>query len=180
VNPQTTQVDDLRLVALPTAVNCADMFVRFALREWSLRQMQDETCRAACELVHSVVERSDQKNPGFITLRLRLHGDCLVIEVEDTAAKPPVLPESLSGLKGGAVAMPNGGNLIWCEVALPTGMSAQAVPLPRRERRKPPASAGQQEPEPLSEVDDEFFERLLNKLNRAPEPPPNGDTRGLR
>lgn len=180
MNPQTTQVDDLRLVALPTAVNCADMFVRFALREWSLRQMQDETSHVACELVHSVVERSDPKSPGFITLRLRLHGDCLVVEVEDTAVKPPVMPDTLSGRKGGAVAMPKGGNLIWCEVALPTGMNAEAVPLPRRERRKPPASSGPTEPEPLAEVDDEFFERLLSKLNRSPEPPPNGDRRGLR
>ena len=179
MNPQTTQVDDLRLVALPTAVNCADMFVRFALREWSLVQIQDDASHVACELVHAVVGRSDPKAPGFITLRLRLHGDCLVIEVEDVAVQPPVVPDTLEGRQAGAVAMPNGGNLVWCEVGLPTGINAQAVPLPRRERRKPPASAGPAEPE-SAEVDDEFFERLLSKLNRSPEPPPNGDPRGLR
>ncbi|MET0234954.1 MAG: ATP-binding protein [Kibdelosporangium sp.] len=172
MNPQTTQVDDLRLVALPTAVNCADIFVKFALTEWSLRQLQDETSHVACELVNAVVQRSDTKVPGFITLRLRLHGDCLVVEVEDAAATPPVVPESLAGRQAGAVALPTGGNLVWCEVGLPSGISAKAVPLPRREKRKPPASAGG-EPD-QADVDDEFFERLLTKLNRAPEdPPPN-------
>lgn len=177
MNPQTTQVDDLRLVALPTAVNCADMFVRFALTEWSLRQLQDETSHVACELVHAVVQRSDTKVPGFITLRLRLHGDCLVVEVEDAAVTTPVVPDTLTGRQAGAVALPNGGNLVWCEVALPPGQSADSVPLPRRERRKPPASAGG-EPD-QADVDDEFFERLLSKLNRSPEPPPNSDPRGL-
>ncbi|MFD1051762.1 ATP-binding protein, partial [Kibdelosporangium lantanae] len=95
MDPQTTQVDDLKLVALPTAVNCADMFVRFALREWNLRQLQDETSHVACELVTNVVERNTEAVPGFLTLRLRLHGDCLVVEVEDTEVLPPVVPDTL-------------------------------------------------------------------------------------
>jgi hypothetical protein len=179
VNPQTTQVDDLRLVALPTAVNCADMFVRFALREWHLRQLQDEASHVACQLVTTVVERNQAAVPGFLTLRLRLHGDCLVIEVEDTEPTPPVVPQSLAGRQGGVMSPPGGGNLIWCEVALPSGVSASAVPLPRRERRKPPATSPAS-PEPESaDVDDEFFERLLSKLHRAPEePPPGGDNHG--
>jgi hypothetical protein len=179
VNPQTTQVDDLRLVALPTAVNCADMFVKFALTEWSLRQLQDEASHVACELVHAVVQQSDSKVPGFITLRLRLHGDALVIEVEDAAPRPPVVPETLEGRKAGVMSLQGGGNLIWCEMGLPTGMNASAVPLPRRERRKPPASAGPAEPE-SADVDDEFFERLLSKLNRAGEPPQDNGPHGLR
>ncbi|ALG09021.1 hypothetical protein [Kibdelosporangium phytohabitans] len=179
MNPQTTQVDDLRLVALPTAVNCADMFVRFALTEWSLRQMQDEASGVACEVVRAVVRASDTKVPGFITLRLRLHGDVLVIEVEDAALLPPVVPDTLADRKAGVMSLQGGGNLIWCEVALPVGMNASAVPLPRRERRKPPQSAAAAEPEP-ADVDDEFFERLLSKLNRPGEPPTDNGPHGLR
>jgi hypothetical protein len=181
VDPQTTQVDDLRLVALPTAINCADMFVRFALREWNLRQLQDETSHVACELVATVVERNSEIVPGFLTLRLRLHGDCLVVEVEDNEVLPPVIPDTLAGRKGGAMANPAGGNLMWCEVALPTGLNAEGVPLPRRERRKPPTSASGGHEQDTADVDDEFFERLLTKLHRSPEPPPGGgDTHGLR
>ena len=39
MNNQTSQVDDLRLVATPSAVNVAEMFVRFSLMEWSLRPL---------------------------------------------------------------------------------------------------------------------------------------------
>jgi hypothetical protein len=181
VNPQTTQVDDLRLVALPTAVNCADMFVRFALAEWSLRQLRDEASQVACALVGTVVDRSDSPVPTFLTLRLRLHGDCLVVEVEDTEPLAPVVPEALAGRQAGVVSAPGGGNLIWCELALPTGLSAAGVPLPRRERRKPPSSAApaDQAEQETADVDDEFFERLLSKLHRSPEPPPDGETHGL-
>lgn len=178
MNPQTTQVDDLRLVALPTAVNCADMFVRFALTEWSLRQLQDDASHVACELVHAVVQQHQSEVPRFITLRLRLHGHVLVVEVEDAALLPPVVPETLEGRKTGVMSLPGGGSLMWCEVSLPTGMNASAVPLPRRERRKPPTSAGAADPEP-ADVDDEFFERLLSKLNRSPEPPQGSGPHGL-
>jgi hypothetical protein len=174
VDPQTTQVDDLRLVALPTAMNCADMFVRFALREWHLVALQDEASHVASELVANVVERNTESVPGFLTLRLRLHGDCLVIEVEDTEVLPPFVPKSLEGRKGGAMANPAGGNFLWCEVALPSGVKASAVPLPRRERRKPPNSVPASAYEESPEVDDEFFERLLSKLHRSPEEPPPG------
>jgi hypothetical protein len=181
VNPQTTQVDDLRLVALPTAVNCADMFVRFSLREWHLTKLQDEASHVACQLVGMVVDRSDSPVPGFLTLRLRLHGDCLVVEVEDTAPAAPYVPQSLNGRQGGVMTTPAGENLVWCEVALPTGVNASAVPLPRRERRKPPTSAAPPAEQDAADVDDEFFERLLSKLNRSPEqPPPGTDPRGLR
>jgi hypothetical protein len=180
VDPQTTQVDDLRLVALPTAVNCADMFVRFALAEWSLRQLQAETSRIACALVNEVVGRNDSAVPGFITLRLRVHGDYLVVEVEDAAAQPPVIPQTLAGLQAGVMSLPGGGRLVWCELPLPTGMNAAAVPLPRRERRKPPATAtatAASGDNDQADVDDEFFERLLSKLH---QPPPDGHPGGLR
>lgn len=176
MNPQTTQVDDLRLVALPTAVNCADMFVTFALTEWSLRQLQDQASFIARELVKSTVDRNQTAVPGFITLRLRVQGDYLIIDVEDASLLPPVVPQTLAGRQAGVMSLPGGGNLVWCELALPTGMSASAVPLPRRERRKPPASAGPADPE-QADVDDEFFERLLSKLH---QPPPDGHPGGLR
>lgn len=178
MDPQTTQVDDLRLVALPTAVNCADMFVRFALAEWSLRQLQPETSRIACALVDEVVGREEAAVPSFITLRLRVHGDYLVVEVEDASPLDPVIPQTLAGLQAGVMSLPEGGHLVWCELPLPTGINAQAVPLPRRERRKPPATAtAAPVDDDQADVDDQFFERLLSKLH---QPPPDGQPGGLR
>ena len=81
VNAQTAQVDDLTLIALPTAVNCADLFVRFTLGEWRLRNMIGECSAVACALVEAAVESADPKTSRLITLRLRLSGDYLVIEV---------------------------------------------------------------------------------------------------
>src|ERR1700743_2891757 len=93
VNPETTQVDDIRLVALPTAINCAELFVRFALTEWSLRAMLDEASDVARELTAAAVEAADQKFPYLITVRARVHSDRLVVEVE--SARPTRPPTAL-------------------------------------------------------------------------------------
>ena len=86
-NAQTAQVDDLTLIALPTAVNCADLFVRFTLGEWRLRNMTAECSAVACALVEAAVESADPKTSRLITLRLRLSGDYLVVELELASAQ---------------------------------------------------------------------------------------------
>ncbi|MCP2166849.1 ATP-binding protein [Goodfellowiella coeruleoviolacea] len=165
MNAQTAQVDDLQLVALPSAVNCADLFVRFALTEWALRPMRDEAAQAARQLVTSTVENADPQAPGMITVRTLLRGDRLVIEVEDNV--PAADAPSLAGLRTGVAPLPDGGRVVWCELPLPDGVTASAVPLPRRERRR--SLAAEQLEGEKAEVDPEVIQRILYGLSRAEE-----------
>ncbi|MEU7479710.1 ATP-binding protein [Lentzea sp. NPDC042327] len=154
-NAPTAQVDDLTLIALPTAVNCADLFVRFTLGEWRLRNMVGECSAVACALVEAAIEAADPKTSRLITLRLRLTGDYLVVELE---AARFVMPPTSPDLRTGELQLSGGVKLIWCEIPLPTGVNATAVPLPRRERRRSPAAeALGDEPE----VDPELIQRIL-------------------
>ncbi|WP_199439975.1 ATP-binding protein [Umezawaea beigongshangensis] len=168
MNPQTEQVDDLQLIALPNAVSCADLFVRFALSEWALRPMIGEAGEVVRHLVEAAVERATPGNPSFITVRLRLTGGYLVVEVEDAQAmRAPATPPGLAGRRTGVVDLAGRGSLIWCELALPAGMTASAVPLPRRERRRSPAA--EQLGDESAEIDPAVMQRILYGLNGAPE-----------
>jgi hypothetical protein len=170
VNPHTTQVDDLQLIALPSAVNCADLFVRFSLTEWSLAEMRDEAIKVTAALVTNVVETTDSRSPGMLTVRLRLRGDALVIEVEDQNPAAPDLVRLVGSRPSGVARGTDGAKLVWCELPLPGGQKASAVPLPRRERRRSPAAeALANEP---AEVDPQVMERVLYALNHAPEKDP--------
>jgi hypothetical protein len=161
VNGETVQVDDIQLTAQPSAVNCADLFVRFTLTEWSLKAMQDETSTAACAMVDAVVRSASPSAPGFITVRLRLRDDCLVIEVtDDQPGQPGGQPAGLAGRRAGVEAVPGGGKLAWCELPLPYGVTASAVPLPRRERKASRSS----EPVEPAEVDPQVIQRILSGL----------------
>jgi hypothetical protein len=174
VHPETTQVDDIRLVALPTAINCAELFVRFALTEWSLRSMIDEATDVVRELTGAAVEVADQRRPALITVRARLQSDRLVVEVE--SSRPTRQPTALNGPNGwraGIVQLRGTHQLAWCEMPLPTGMSASSVPLPRRHHRKPPEGGGP--PVDLSgqsDVDEDVMRRILFGLGGS------GDRRG--
>lgn len=168
MNPPTTQVDDLQLIALPTAVNCAELFVRFTLTEWSLRALGDDASAVACELVRSAVRNADARQPNMITVRLRLRGDVLVVELQDDyAILMPKVPDGLVGYHTGVIPLRGRGALIWCEVRLPTGLAASGVPLPRRERRRSPAAAEIGDDEGPG-MDPEVIERILLGLNREP------------
>jgi hypothetical protein len=165
VNTQTAQMDDLRLIALPSAVNCADLFARFTLTEWALRPLLDEACEVAKELVISAVGNADAHAPGFLVVRLQLRGGNLLIEVEDQEFTTPTLTSALAGKESGVQQRNGRGNVLWCQLNLPTGLTASSVPLPRRERRRSPAAealAG--EPD---ELDPQFMERILFGLNRS-------------
>lgn len=169
VNSETAQVDDLQLIALPSAVNCTDLFVRFTLTEWSLRPLMDQASQVASQLAKAAVDCADPNSPGFITVRLRLRGDGLVIEVEDELpAKTSTAPPGLDVARSGVESLDSGGKLVWCELALPGGVNAAAVKLPQREKRRSPA-AERLGDEP-DEIDPQFMERLLSGLNS----PPNG------
>ncbi|SFI56161.1 hypothetical protein SAMN05421835_10115 [Amycolatopsis sacchari] len=163
---QTTQVDDLRLVALPSAVNCAEMFVRFALAEWSLRSLIPEATRIMRHLVSASVQQSGSGTPKFITVRLRLHGDALVLELDDDLhGEPPELP----GAQINAVTLPGSRRNMWSELPLPTGMSAAAVPLPQRapSRAAQPAPVEYPPEQPRVDADSQILQRVLYGLNRT-------------
>lgn len=170
MSPETLQVDDIRLVALPTAVNCAELFIRFALTEWSLKAMLDEASEVARDLTLAAVEVADQKRPPFITVRARVQGDRLVVEVE--SQHPTRKPDNFNGPNGwraGIVALRGTAQIAWCELPLPTGMDASSVPLPRRHHRR----ATEPVEEPLdnlrhtSDVDEDVMRRILFGLGGA-------------
>ncbi len=166
---QTSQVDDLQLVALPSAVNCADIFIRFTLQEWSLRAMVDQATDAVSQLVTAAVDGADEQQPGLITVRVRLRGEYLVIEVEDDLdAEPPEVSPTLAGGNAGIESRNRPGKLIWWELPL-QGVSASAVPLPRRDPRRSPASEQGEQANPISEMDTQVMQRILTGLRRSYE-----------
>lgn len=133
---QTAQVDDLRLVALPSAVNCTDLFIQFWLNEWSLAALFDDASLAARRLVGAVVESTDPRAPAFLTVRLRLSGDCLILEVEDDqVALAHAEAPMVDGRRTGSFPLNGRGKLVWCELPLPPGMTAERVRLPQRDER---------------------------------------------
>lgn len=171
MNPEATQVDDIKLVPLPTAVNCAEMFVRFALSEWSLKVMQEEATDVVRELTAAAVEVADGKAPALITVRARVHGDRLVVEVESpTPTRPPTNLNGPNGWRAGVMPLRRG-QVAWCELPLPGGMDASAVPLPRRHHRRAAepetTEAPLQDLRHTSDVDEDVMRRILFGLNRS-------------
>ncbi|PPK65351.1 ATP-binding protein [Actinokineospora auranticolor] len=163
MNNRTEQMDDLQLVALPTAVGCTEMFVRFALTEWKLRPMRDEAALAGRRLAEAVVGAADQANPGMLTARVRLTGGDLVIELETPrVVRVPAVPD---GPRVGVTELGHGRYLLWASLALPGGMNASSVPLPRRQRRPSPAAAIEAAREPLKDNTDEVMQRILFGLS---------------
>jgi hypothetical protein len=138
-------MDDLVLVALPTAVTCTELFVQFALTEWSLLEMQGEVMQVARELVNAAVANNNPRAPRFMTVRLSLAGGNLTIEVED-------------------------GDINWRELPLPGGLSAEAVQLPRRSRQRKPAMPEPPVNESSSDVDPDVIARVFAALSRSAEP----------
>jgi hypothetical protein len=163
VNPETSQVDDLHLVALPSAVSCAGLFVRFTLSEWSLESMLDEVVQTVGHRVSAIVDGTDLAVPGFLTVRLRLRGDHLVAEVEDDLAGELPAGPMPAGVR--TVVLPlAGGNLMRSELALPAGLTAQAVALPRRDRRR--SLVAEQTAGERGTMEPAVLQRVLSSLNQ--------------
>ncbi|MQA08160.1 MAG: ATP-binding protein [Pseudonocardiaceae bacterium] len=164
MNARTAQVDDLRLVALPSAVNCTDLFVRFTLAEWSLQSMMDDTMHAARQLVMAAVGPGDSASPAILTVRLRVRGDCLSVEVEDDRPQQlAVVPSELSDRPSGVVSLERGGTLVWCELPLPSGMTAAEVRLPQRGPKK---SSYSEQVSEEADMDPQVMQRILTALSQ--------------
>jgi hypothetical protein len=167
VQDQTAQVDDLRLVALPSAVNCAELFVRFTLTEWHVPQIIEDVRETAKRMVLAVIATVDEDaDPTMITIRLRLRGSTVVVELQDDRSSPRLLvPRSLAGKTGGVETLSRGRQLIWCELPLPTGMDATVVPLPRRgtTRAAPPR---QNEIDEAVDLNNDVMQRILDGLRK--------------
>ncbi len=177
VRDQTVQVDDLKLVTLPSAVNCADLFVRFTLTEWRVESMVPEVRKAAEALVKAVVgDPKPKATPTMLLFRLRLSGNSLAVEIEDDRPTPALtVPRSLAGPNAGVQLLSTGKQLIWCEVPLPKGMDATVVPLPRRGTTRAAAAAAPP-PAEIAAADDlspDVMERILKGLRRDHGDPPH-------
>jgi len=176
VRDQTVQVDDLKLVALPSAINCADLFVRFTLAEWRVDSMIPDVRRATESLIRAVVGDANAKStPTMLLFRLRLSGNTLAIEIEDDRQLPELkVPRSLSVSNSGVTLLSTGKQLLWTEVPLPRGMDATVVPLPRRGTTRAAAAAAPP-PAEIAAADDlspDVMERILEGLRRDHGDPP--------
>jgi hypothetical protein len=162
LSARITQVDDLRLVAQPSAVPCTELFVRLLLSDWSLLPMVEQVTATTSRLVGDVVDQSRPASPAFVTVRLQLRGDVLVVEVEDDLPDPRP-PRPAPGERMGVEPRGAAGRTTWCELPLPGGLSAGQVRLPRRQERRTLVD------EPVSgapvAADPEVLERLLNRLS---------------
>ncbi|GAA4418975.1 ATP-binding protein [Actinokineospora soli] len=163
MHDRTEQVDDLHLVALPSAVGCAEMFVRFSLTEWSLRDLRDLAANTIRALTQAVVAAADQRAPGMMTARARLSGGDLVIEIEPPHAV--AVPEVPAGARAGVLDIGGGRTMLWAAIALPSGMNASAVPLPRRQRRPSSQTVRGNPPDEPIGADAETMQRILFGLN---------------
>lgn len=148
-------------MAQPNALVCAELFVKLILSDWSLMPMLAQVTAAASRLVGAVVDASDPKAPAFITVRLQLRGDHLLVEVDHelTAVSAPV---AQPGERVGVEQLGRS-RTTWCQLPLPSGMSAGQVRLPRRGDRRTlvdePVSG-----EPVA-ADPAVLDRLLTQLS---------------
>jgi hypothetical protein len=132
--PPSRQQDQLTLAALLTAVRCAQLFVRYDLRDWKIRHEHIETAeRLVSELTMNAVQTTgitsrqptySQTRSGLnpITVRLLLFDQTVVIQVWDTSPEPPADAKSgpsvleSVGTRWRYYHPPPGGKVVWCEV----------------------------------------------------------------
>ncbi|WP_329045527.1 ATP-binding protein [Amycolatopsis sp. NBC_01488] len=163
MSAHTSQMDDIRLVAQPSALPVTELFVRLILTDWSLMPMLDQVTATAKRLVETVIDAGDPRSPAFVTLRLRLRAEVLVVEVDDDVPGLPEPKVAGPGERVGVTPGPGGARTTWCELELPGGINARQVRLPRRQDRRTLVD------EPVSgdpvAADPEVLERLLTRLS---------------
>jgi Histidine kinase-like ATPase domain len=134
----------LPLPALPSSAAASRRHVRRLLHGWQLAGCLDTALLLASELVaNAVTATGAMARTGFpaawapIELSLRRTGTSLIIEVRDPNPDPPAgqepspLDEDGRGLlivdvlssRWGHYAADRGGKVVWCEIAVPPGVS---------------------------------------------------------
>jgi Histidine kinase-like ATPase domain len=162
---------ELTLVPLPTEVRRARRFARCVLQERRISAERIGTAELlVSELVTNAVKTSVTRlrtpyrmandHLRLISLRLSLISRSVVIEVQDSSDKPPVLREQcLDSEEGRGLAvvesmssqwsyfpLSSGGKVVWCELRIARPTAADDVmilpkPLPRRARGSRPGFA---------------------------------------
>jgi anti-sigma regulatory factor (Ser/Thr protein kinase) len=176
--------DGLTLAALPTAVGCARMLVRFDLGQWGVRAVMDEAELVVSELVTNAVKTTgvmdteprwtELTDLALLKVRLVLTQSSLFIEVWDRDPTLPVLKEPTLDAESGRglfiveatcrrwdVFHPrSGGKVVWGELPIPHG-TFTPTGLPKRHPAPGPRRPSEvmQDPELLRRVRDG-----LNKL----------------
>lgn len=156
-------IDGLTLAALPTAVACARMLVRYALGQWGIRAVMDEAELVVSELVTNAVKTTGVMDTeprwtaltdlALIKVRLVLTKSNLYVEVWDRDPSLPALKEPTLDAENGRglfiveatcrrwdVFHPrSGGKVVWGELPIPHDTFTPAG-LPKR--RPAPGPAG--------------------------------------
>ena len=147
--PRHSYQNQLTLAAVPTAVVCARLLVRYQLQEWRISQQLVSTAERIAEiLVTQAVATTGitELHPTFskaydhltlLVIRLRLLAQSIVIEVWDSSPEPPTPFPSMAGVRSNYYPRRTGGKVVWCELDI----SRQSLlddtielppPLPRR------------------------------------------------
>lgn len=172
----------LDLVALPTAVPVARMFITDTLRRWHALFIEDHMSAVAVELVSLSVKATGpaegtswaditELNP--IRLRMLGYQRHIVFEVEDVSSEALELSEDAELPQGTGLGLVDalanawgarptpGGRVIWAELAV---YERTAVGLPRRRPPRSSSTPTNREGSPIH--DREMLERVLVGLQR--------------
>ncbi|MFJ8965844.1 ATP-binding protein [Lentzea sp. NPDC102401] len=166
-------VDTLELVALPTAVPVARMFIFDTLKRWRALFIEDYVASVAVELMRLSVEQTGEATvPNPIILRMLGYKRHIVFEVTDVHGEPlalelePDVPED-SGLclvntlanRWGSAVGPRG-RVNWAELEV-YGRTEAGLPL--RDPKPPAWPRGSTEP-PAATVDPALLRRVRHRL----------------
>ncbi|MEV6241057.1 ATP-binding protein [Lentzea sp. NPDC051838] len=166
---------ELGLVALPTAITVARIFVNDTLRQWDALFIEDHIARLAVELVELSIRDTgptDERPTGRIRLQMLGYERHIVFEVTDSAKELLVLdlahtvPEG-EGLglidavadRWGSFMAPRG-RVNWAEIAV---YGRTKAGLPVRDPR-PPAWSPPPSDEPAETPGDDFLRRVYDRL----------------
>lgn len=174
----------LDLVALPTAVSVARMFVVDTLRRWGAMFIESDMEEVAAELVALAIEATGP-NEGTswtditelkpITLRLLGYQRHIVFEVTDEHDEELALPEDVElpddrglGLVDARAGrwgsrLTQTGRVMWAELAV---YERTRAGLPRRERRPSPTPRSQTSGDRRNEDDSGLLRRVRDGLER--------------
>jgi hypothetical protein len=176
-------LDSLGLVALPTAIPVARMFIADTLRRWHALFIEDHMEAVAVELVSLSIEATrpaqgtswtdiTELNP--ITLRLLGYQRHIVFEVTDVHAEALEHPEGVVLPEDSALSLVNAlanrwdsfvaprGRVIWAELAVYERTEAG---LPRR-ARKPTPTPREAANRPMPQHGHDFLRRVRDSLER--------------